>query len=124
MIISLERLSQCNHQERFLCAIPSWFQIQTLIFSALTPRESYRISHSCIVLYVDRRDLLLAATAVRLRYSASGFSVATPLVEPVPVLPLAVGQGGVWESDSPSAELSSRSLPSIVSDAVENQHTD
>ena len=118
MIITLERISHCNHQERFLCAVPDWFDIQTRIFSALTPLESFRISHSCIVLYIDRRDLLLAATAVRIHYSGSGWSVATPPVQLY--LQPALGQGGVWGDSSP--EPSVRSLPSSPSNAVENEN--
>ena len=122
MIISLQRLTQCHHQEQFLCAIPSWFDIQTLIFSALTPLESYRITHSCLVLYADRRDLLLAATAVRIQYVGSGWTVATPPVQLF--LQPAVGQGGVWDLESSSVEPSSRALPSSASDAVEDHHID
>ena len=118
MIISLERLSQCHHQDRFLCAAPNWFDLQTLIFSALTPLESYRITHSCLVLYVDRRDLLLAATATRLRYSGSGWTVATPPVQLY--LQPALGQGGVWEESF--SDHSVRSLPSSHSNALEDEH--
>ena len=122
MIISLQRLTECHHQEHFHCAIPSWFDIQTLIFSALTPLESYRITHSCLVLYADRRDLLLAATAVRIQYGGSGWTVATPPVQLY--LQPAIGQGGVWDQESSSVEPSSRALPSSGSDALEDEHTD
>ena len=119
MIISLERLSHCDHQDRFLCALPNWFDLQTPIFSALTPLESYRLTHSCIVLYVDRKDLLLAATATRLCYQGSGWTVATPPVQLY--LQPALGQGGVW--DDSISDFSERSLPSSSNNAVENEYT-
>ena len=65
-------------------------------------------------------DLFLQATAFRLNYTGSGFSVPTPPVQLI-LLPVQFGQGGVWDLDVSSAE-SSRSLP--LSDAVEETNLD
>lgn len=100
MWISLDRLAQCNRQERFLLHIPDWLCVQEFVCSSLTPAEGYLLLRTCLALYVERKDLFLSATAIRLGYSASGFSVRTPPLQPflpLPVLPLAAGQGGVWE---------------------------
>lgn len=107
MWISLDRLTLCNRQTQFLLHIPDWFCIQEVLFSSLTPAEGHRLLRSCLVLYVDRKDLFLSATAIRLKYSASGFSVRTPPLQPfvpVPVLPLAAGQGGVWDEGEDAVE--------------------
>ena len=100
MWISLDRLAQCNRQAAFLLNIPDWFSVQEVLFSSLSPAEGHRLLRSCLALYVDRKDLFLNSTAIRLGYSASGFSVPTPPLQPflpVPVLPVALGQGGVWD---------------------------
>ena len=102
---------------------PGWFEIQTFILSALTPSEGHRLLRSCIALFIDKSNLFLAATAVRIRYCGSGFSVPTPPVQLA--LPLAAGQGGVWDQDVlASSAADSRSLPSSPSNAVETQHVD
>ena len=101
--ISLDRLAQCNRQERFLLNIPDWFCVQEVLVSALTPSEGHLLLRTCLALYVDRRDLFLSATAIRINYAHSGFSVRTPPLQhfiPVPVAPLAAGQGGVWAEDA------------------------
>ena len=94
MWFSLDRIFSCDPQDNFLLLqqLAGWFRIHSFILSALTPSESQRFLRSCIWLLVDRTDLLLSATACRIHYQGSGFSVATP---PVAIaLPLAVGQGG------------------------------
>ena len=67
---------------------------------------------------IDRQDLFLQATAFRLNYTASGFSVPTPPVQAF-LLPVQFGQGGVWDLSSTG---SSRSLPD--SNAVEETDID
>ena len=115
MIISLDRFCQSDPQDQFpLLSSVGWFYIQTLIVSALDPKDSRRFLHSCLVLFSDRSELLLWATKCRLQLSISTFAVPTPPVQ-IYLLP-AHGQGGVWDS-----EVSSRSLPSSGSNAVEIQ---
>ena len=120
MWFSLERISQCNPQLEFLLHIPNWFSIQALILACLFPSQGHLLLRSCIQLVIDRRDLFLQATAFRLNYVGSGFSVPTPPVQLV-LLPVQFGQGGVWDLDVSSA-ASSRSLP--TSDAVEEANVD
>ena len=102
MWISLDRLSLCNRQPAFLLSIPDWFSVQEVLFSSLTTAEGHLLLRTCLALYVDRKDLFLSATAIRIHYPGSGFTVRTPPLQPfvpVPVLPLAIGQGGVWDED-------------------------
>ena len=123
MIISLERFSAANHQDDFgLLQCPGWFDIQTLILSALDPRDSRRLLHSCLILFSDKSELLLFATQCRLQLDLSTFAVPTPPVQPF--LPRAVGQGGgVWDEvqSSSSRGNSEVSVHSSVQDAVEIQ---
>ena len=110
MWISLDRLAQCNRQQAFLLHTPDWFCIQEVLFSSLNPTEGHLLLRTCLVLYVDRKDLFLSARAIRIGYAASGFSVRTPPLQPflaLPVLPLAAGQGGVWEDALEDEDLDS-----------------
>ena len=132
MWISLDRFFTCDPQDNFaLCQVGGWFEIHSRILSALSPAEGHRLLRSCIWLLVDKKDLLLTSTAIRLHYLGSGYSVATPAVQPVPVLPLAGGQGGgVWDtSDQSSVEESFAAsatgianLQDVDSDALEDEH--
>lgn len=105
---SLGALVACNPQDRFiLFAWGGWFEIHSYILSALTPAEL----RACICLLADRADLFLASTAVRIQYCGSGFSVATPPVQPA--LVLAVGQGGGgWDSSVHTSAVSASSASS------------
>ena len=122
MHFTLARLLECNPQEHFFLAIPNWFLVQSVIFSALNPGESFRVSRTCIALYIDQKELFLWATAVRINYCASTFSVVTPPLQPFLRLQLAHGQGGVW--DQSSGEVSQRSIPNSSDHALEGQYTD
>ena len=125
MWISLERFSECNPQQAFLIHIPGWFEIQSRILALLSPSESQRYLRSCVYLILDTKDLLLTATAIRIRYQGSGFSVATPPVQPA--LPLAGQGGGVWDQDlSSSSNITEGSNITEVSGnhALEVQNSD
>ena len=128
LVISLARLSESDHQDGcILFSTLGWFEIQTVLLSALNPRDSRRFLHSCLWLYSDRSDLLLSATEFRLQLHLSTFSVPTPPVQAfLPPLQPAVGQGGgVWdavESDH-SQSLPESSENSAESHALEDQHT-
>ena len=128
LIISLARFSESDHQDGcILFSTVGWFEIQTVLLSALDPRESRRFLHSCLWLYSDRSDLLLSATEFRLQLNLSTFSMPTPAVQAfLPALPIAVGQGGgVWdevESDH-SQSLPESSENSTENHAVEEQNT-
>ena len=76
--MSLDRLAVCNRQMEFLLDTPDWFSIQISIVSNLDPAETHRFVRSCTALLVEQKDLLLSGTALRLQYSASGFTVPTP----------------------------------------------
>jgi len=120
MWISLDRFSECDPQEGFIVHIPGWFGSQSIILAWLTPAESHRYLQTCVYLLIDTRDLLLSATAVRLQYSGSEFSVATPPVQAA--LQLAVGQGG-GDWDLEFSDNSESSEP-VESHAMEVEHTD
>ena len=92
MWVSLDRISVCNRQTDFLLDTPDWFSIQFFIVSNLEPAETHRFLRSCLALLIEQKDLLLSGTALRLQYSASGFSVPTPPLQVF--LQPAVGQGG------------------------------
>ena len=119
MWISLERFADCNLQEAFLIHFPGWFAIQSEILSLLSPRESQRYLQSCVYLILETKDLLLTATAIRIHYQGSGFSVPTPPVQPA--LLLAGQGGGVWDQD---LTTSSSITESSNSHAVESQDID
>ena len=111
MHFSLERLTRCDPQTEFLLHIPGWFSIQAKILSYLSPGQGHLLARTCIQLLIDRTDLFLTATAFRIQYNGSGYSVATPPVAPF-VPPVQPGQVGVWDISSSEGPLSSRSLPS------------
>ena len=119
MWISLERFADCNPQEAFLIHFPGWFAIQSEILSLLSPRESQRYLQSCVYLILETKDFLLTATAIRIHYQGSGFSVPTPPVQPA--LLLAGQGGGVWDQD---LTTSSSITESSNSHAVESQDID
>ena len=126
MWISLDRFAACNSQGQFLVHFPGWFDLQGNILAYSTPSESHRYLRTCVFLFVETRDLLLTATAVRLHYQGSGFSVPTPPVQPA--LQLA-GQGGdVWDQDFTSSDQDFTSSDSAsvenLSHAVEIQDID
>ena len=90
--MNLDRLAGCNRQPEFLIDTPNWFCIQISIVSNLDPAETHRFIRSCMALFIEQKDLLLSGTALRLQYSASGFTVPTPPLQPF--LPLIRNQGG------------------------------
>ena len=108
MWVSLARLAGGNRQQEFLIDTPNWFSIQISIVSHLDPAETHRFVRTCMALFVEQKDLLLSGTALRLQYSASGFTVPTPPLQPF--LPLAIIQGG--------GDLD----PSAISDDWEFEH--
>ena len=76
--MSLSRLAGCNRQQQFLIDTPNWFIIHIYIVSNLDPAESLRFVRTCMALFVEQKDLFLSCTALRMQYSAPGFSVPTP----------------------------------------------
>ena len=97
--------------------------------SNLAPRDSFRFLQTCIWLLADRKDLCLLATGIRLHYTGSGFSVATPPVQPFPILGQLGEQQTVWDLSSLSSEVDSASVAVVGSvgfpaNAVEEEHID
>ena len=92
MWVSLDRIAVCHRQTDFLFDTPDWFSIQIFIVSNLDLAETYRFLRSCLALLIEQKDLLLSGTALRLQYSASGFSVPTPPLQLF--LQPAIGQAG------------------------------
>ena len=127
MWISLDRLSQCDSQENFgILDIPGWFGVHSIILSSLTPADSHRYLRTCVYLLIDTRDLLLSATAVRIHYVGSGFSVLTPPLQPW--LQPALGQGGgAWDlasSNSSGVTSSREASETLESHAMEGEDVD
>ena len=131
MWISFERFQQANLQEQFaLTLFPDWFAVHSRILSHLDPIDHFRFLQTCIWLLADRKDLCLFATGIRLQYEGSGFSVATPPVEPYPIL----GQVGahpptVWDLSTLSSDSEASSLAVAITveesqNAVEEEHSD
>ena len=129
MWISLSRLQQCHQQDEFLLLSPGWFTIHTFIVAVLTPSEGQLLLRSCILLLIDRRDLCLSATALRLHYQGSNYTVPTPPLQAFIVL----GQVGevltVWDQElsDPGTVPSSGSSAiefSGVANALEEEHLD
>ena len=119
MSISLERFLECDPQNAFIIHFPGWFAVHSEILSLLSPQESQRYLQSCVYLCLETKDLLLTATAIRIHYQGSGFSVPTPPVQPALVL---AGQGGgVWDQELSS---SSSITESSSRHAVEIQDSD
>ena len=120
MWVSLDRISVCNRQTDFLLDTPDWFSIQIFIVSNLEPAETHRFLRSCLALLIEQKDLLLSGTALRLQYSASGFSVPTPPLQLF--LQPAVGQGGgVWDNSVSSSESG---IPASIANALEIENSD
>ena len=125
MYISFDRLALCHQQEQFLLLAPGWFTVHSWVISFLQPAEGHRLLRSCIILVIDRNDLFLSATALRLHYTGSNFTVPTPPLQPFLVL----GQVGVtptvWDLDTVS-EASSLPSSTVVNlnNAVEDQRFD
>ena len=122
MHFSLERFCQCHQQADFLLHTPGWFVIQANILSCLLPAQGQRFVQTCVQLLIDRQDLFLTATAIRIQYTGSAYTVATPPLQIV-LAPAIFGQGGVWDLSFSGQSFSSRSLPSS-NDALEESHID
>ena len=122
MWISFSRLAICHQQEQFLLLAPGWFAVHSLLISFLSPAEGHRLLRSCIILVIDRNDLFLSATALRLQYSGYIFSVPTPPVQPFLVL----GQVGetptVWDLESSESQGTDSQTSSLSSFAVATQN--
>ena len=122
MHFSLQRLCESHPQHEFFLHVPEWFGIQANILAYLTPAQGQRLLRTCLQLLIDRQDLLLTATAIRIHYTGSNFTVATPPLQIV-LAPVVFGQGGVWDLSSSEHSVSSRSIPQS-SHALEESNTD
>ena len=102
--------------------------MHTFILAYLIPAEGHRFLRTCIILLVDRRELFLSATALRLNYSASGYSVPTPPLQPFLILGQVGAVATVWDQDISEDDLNSGSSHNLSgfsgSDAVEVENLD
>ena len=80
MHCSLARWCEANPQTGCILVHPICGRIPTTVFAFLPTVDGHRISLSCLLLFVDRNDLFLLATELRLGLVLSSFSVATPPV--------------------------------------------
>ena len=128
MWINLDRLAVCHSQEQFLLLSPGWFTVHTFILSYLIPAEGHRFLRTCIILLVDRRELFLSATALRLNYLASGYSVPTPPLQPFLILSQVGAVATVWDQDISEDDLNSSASHNLSgfsgSNAVEVENLD
>ena len=78
MHCSLSRYCAANDQQLCPFARPLCGTVQTGVFLFLDVAEGHRVSITCLLFFVDRRDLFLFVTERRLGIVLSSFSVATP----------------------------------------------
>ena len=78
MHCSLERWCQANNQLDCPFVLPICGIVQRTVFVYLDTIDSHRTSLTCLILFVDRSDLFLQVTEIRLGLVLSTFSVATP----------------------------------------------
>ena len=78
MHCSLSRFCAADPQLQCPFALPTCGNIQRGIFLFLDVFEGHRVALTCLILFVDRRDLFLLVTEQRLGLVLSSFSVATP----------------------------------------------
>ena len=130
MWISLDRVCACDQQDQFILLNPGWFTVHSTILCYLFPAEGHLFLRSCILLVIDRSDLFLSATALRIQYSRSGYSVPTPPLEPYIVLHQVGVVQTVWDQDSSALQSSRSSLNSLVNsiavvhNALEDENPD
>ena len=78
-----------------------YFTISTRVFTFLDPGDQIRCSLTCVVIQVDRIEVALGATELRLELALSSWSVPTP---PLAAFSLQTSSNGDVISDSSRSE--------------------
>ena len=78
-LVDLERfILRCRHSGHFVRDIWVQFAVSTTVVAFLDTHSQIRVLRSCIVVYVDRSEVALGSTSVRLRCIDQASTVATP----------------------------------------------
>ena len=82
----------------FVAELWCWFSVSTTIVAYLDTFTQHRLLRACLVLQVDRTDVALGSTEVRLRINLDSWSVQTPPVQAF-VPPVQTVWDGFTDSD-------------------------
>ena len=94
----LARFTQgCRASGPLLADLWCFFDISIGVIAYLDTFSHFRLLQCCLVLYVDRTDVALGATALRLGIHLQSWGVPTP-----PVQIVAVPAATVWDESSDS----------------------
>ena len=78
-LVDLERfILRCRHSGHFVRDIWVQFAVSTTVVAFLDTHSQIRVLRSCIVVYVDRSEVALGSTSVRLHCIDQAWTVATP----------------------------------------------
>ena len=93
LVCDLARFTYCcNHSGTFVAELWCFFAISTGVVVYLDTFSQHRLLRTCIVLQVDRTDVALGATEIRLGLRLSSWGVPT-----LPVQAFAVAPVTVWD---------------------------
>ena len=99
--VDLDRFSQrCHESSAFVNDIWIRFDVAVIFAAFLDTFSQTRVCLTCLVIQVDRSDIALGATAVRLQCQSQRWSVPTP---PVQVVRRSVSSASPWWDSSDSS---------------------
>ena len=80
--VDLDRFTErCRLSGSFICNVWINFEVSIRITAFLDTFAQARVFRTCLVVQVDRRDVALGATTVRLNCHSKAWTVATPPVQ-------------------------------------------
>ena len=101
--VDLDRFSErCHCSGAFVCHVWIRFEISILVASYLDTFSVTRLFISCLVIQVDRSDVALGSTSLRLQCQSQPWTVPTPPVQAFS--PVASSASPWWDSSSDGAE--------------------
>ena len=84
LVCDLARFTQgCRNCGALISDLWLFFTISTGVFAFLDTHSQYRFLQCCIVVYVDRSEVALGATELRLNFQLLSWGVPTPPVQAV-----------------------------------------
>ena len=88
----LQRFTQAvDHSGTFVRNLWIQFAVSVQVFAFLHPADHLQCSFTCVVLQVDRWEVALGATEVRLGLNLSSWSVPTPPVQAYSLISSSLG---------------------------------